>query len=295
LINKTIICKKIVDIAIKTLINRLEKNKWLSSETKNKSIQKIKKIKIYIGCKPKMDDDINIDYSQNMFDNYIKWNNAVLNNSLLKLHDDISPDTHYLGNMNCYDVNASYSQVDNSIFIPFGILQPPFLTNNFIHTMAFLGIIICHELIHALDDEGAKYDENGVFKDWWKKSDKEKYKKITSQVLNLYKQYSNNDHKTEDLKVGENIADLSSMNIVEDILEKFLTEHKEKQFKQFYAYYAKLYRNQNYKTYYEIVKNDYHSYGKYRINCILSNSERFRKYFNISSDDKMYHTIINIW
>ena len=237
---------------------------------------------------------IHIIYSKNMFANYIKWNNAVLKDSILKLNDPVYPDTHYLGNMNSYDVNANYSQVDNSIFIPYGILQPPFLTNNFIHTMAFLGIIFCHELIHALDDEGSKYDANGVYKDWWKKTDREKYKQLSKQVLNLYKHYSKNDNKTEDLKLGENIADLSSMALVEDILDYFV-EDKEACFKQFYSHYAKLYRTQHYKSYFEIVKNDYHSYEKYRINCILANSKYFRKYYNISPDDKMYHKIIDIW
>lgn len=288
-------CRKIVDIAITLFIKRLKKNKWLSSETIIKSIKKIKKIKIYIGCKPKM-EEINIVYSQNMFDNYIKWNNAILNNSILKLNDPVLPDTHYVGNMNSYDVNANYSQTDNSIFIPFGILQPPFLTNNFIHTMAFLGIIVCHELIHALDDEGSKYDENGVFKNWWSKSDRDKYNQLSKNVLQLYRDYSKNDYKT-DLKMGENIADLSSMALVEDILDYYLKEsrEKEKYFKQFYTEYAKLYRTQNYKSYFEIVKNDYHSYGKYRVNCILANSYYFRKYYNISPDDKMYHKIIDIW
>lgn len=224
-----------------------------------------------------------------MFDNYVKWNNAVLKDSILKLNDPVYPDTHYLGNMNSYDVNASYSQLDNSIFIPYGILQPPFLTNNFIHTMAFLGIIICHELIHALDDEGSKYDANGVYKNWWKKADREKYNQLSKKISSIYK------HDKTDLKMGENIADLSSMALVEDILDYFITEHKEKYFKQFYTHYAKLYRTQHYKYYFETIKNDFHSYGKYRVNCILSNSKRFRDVYGISPSDKMHHEIIDIW
>jgi putative endopeptidase len=292
-------CKNIIDVAIKILIKRLTENSWLSKETIEKAIEKIKHIKIYIAHKPKVDKQSKICFTYNMLVNYIILNKTVLKDSVQKLNHNVFSDTHYLGDMNSYEVNANYSLNNNSIFIPSGLLQKPFVTENFIHTLAFLGIIICHELIHALDDEGCKYDKNGVYNNWWKKEDKENYKKIEKRVLELFKHYSKNNTKTEELKMGENIADICSIKIVEDILDYYLDKNnivdKEKYFKQFYNYYATLYRTQNYKTYYELVNNDYHSYGKYRINCILANSKNFRKYFKISHDDKMYHTIIDIW
>lgn len=296
--NNILFCKNLIDKAIIILIKRLEGNQWLSKETIKKAIKKIKNVQIFIGCKPKTDEDIEIVYGENMFENYVKLYRAILKNNTEKINDIVYPDTRYLGDMDSYEVNANYSS-NNIIFIPNAILQPPFVTKNYIHTLAFLGIIVCHELIHALDDEGCKYDENGIYNNWWKPIDKEKYNKIKKKVLKLFEHYSKNNDILENLKMGENIADLSSIKIIEDILDDYLDKNnivnKEFYFKEFYKNYAKLYRTQNYKSYYEIVKNDYHSYGKFRINCILANSEKFRKYLKITDNDKMYSETINIW
>jgi len=291
-----IFCQKLIERAIVILIERLKKNKWLLKETIKKAITKIEHIQIFIGHKPKIDKPIEIEFTKNMFDNYIKLNRTILKDNIQKINEVVLQNTYYFGDMSSYEINANYS-TNNSIFISNSILQPPFITNNFIHTLAFLGIIICHELIHALDDEGCKYDENGVYKNWWSSEDKKNYEKIKKNILNLYKHYSKNDDTVENLKMGENIADLSSIKIVEDILDHYLENNpdKEKYFREFYRYYAELYRTKNYKTYFEVVKNDPHSYGKYRINCILANSEKFRKYFGISENDKMYSKIIDIW
>lgn len=64
LYHSTANCKKIVKVAVDMLIKRLQKNQWLSRETIKKGIEKIKKIKVYIGRKPKMDSKIDITYSE---------------------------------------------------------------------------------------------------------------------------------------------------------------------------------------------------------------------------------------
>lgn len=297
--NNALFCEKLVETAISILIKRLRNNKWLSKETIKKAIEKIEHIKIFIGSKPKMDKNMDVVYTNNMFDNYVKLNRAILQDNVKKMNDYVFPDTYYLGDMSSYEINANYSATNNSIFISNSILQPPFITKNYIHTLAFLGIIIAHELIHALDDEGCKYDKNGVFNNWWNPLDEKNYENIKKKVLKLFQRYSKNNNLIENLKMGENIADLSSIKIVEDILDNYLDEKhitdKEKYFEQFYKYYAKFYRTQNYKTYYDLVKNDYHSYGKYRINCVLANSGKFREYYEINNDNNMYSEIIDIW
>jgi putative endopeptidase len=297
--NNVLFCKKLVQKAILVLVKRLKNNKWLSKETMKRAIEKIEHIQIFIGNKPKMDKSFDIVFTDNMFDNYVKLNRAILKDNVKKMKNHIFPDTFYLGDMSSYEINANYSPTTNSIFISNSILQPPFITKNYIHTLAFLGIIICHELIHALDDEGCKYDKDGVFNNWWNSRDKKKYEIIKKKVLKLFQRYSKNTDVTEKLKMGENIADLSSMKIAEDMLDNYLDENnitdKEKYFEQFYEYYAEFYRTQNYKTYYDLVKDDYHSYGKFRINCVLANSGKFREYYEIENDNNMYSEVIDIW
>ena len=66
-------------------------------------------------------------------------------------------------------VNAYYAPERNEIVFPAGILQPPYfdakapLAQNF----GGIGTIIGHELTHAFDDQGRKYDGKGNLIDWW--------------------------------------------------------------------------------------------------------------------------------
>jgi len=290
------ICEYLLKMAKKILVKRLNDNQWLEPSTIKKAIIKVEKIKVYIGHKPRIDKENNIQFvPDNMFQNYINFVRWFSLDNIKKIKSNIFPDIHYLGDMDSYDVNANYSELSNSIFIPSGIIQPPFIDTNksFIYNLAFLGIIICHELIHALDDEGCKYDENGVYKNWWTKKDKKQYKEIEKAVINLFEHFSKNTGEIEELKLGENIADIGSMAITEEILEHYLNENnvidKTPYFKQFYCLYATLYKKKNYKSFYEIVNRDYHSYSKYRVNCVLANSTRFKDCFGITPKDKMYY------
>jgi len=289
-------CEYLLKTAKLVLITRLKANTWLEQSTIKKAIKKVEKLKVYIGHKPRMDKEHHVQFvPDNMLQNYINFVRWFSLDSIKRIKSNIFPDIHYLGDMDSYDVNASYSELSNSIFIPSGILQPPFMDTNksFIYNLSFLGIIICHELIHALDDEGCKYDENGVYKNWWSLNDKKRYKDIKTAVVKLFKHFTKNTDEIEELKLGENIADISSMGIVEDILEQYLNENnvtdKITYFKEFYFSYATLYKKKNYKSFCDTIKHDYHSYSKYRVNCVLANSPKFKECFGITPKDKMYY------
>jgi len=68
--------------------------------------------------------------------------------------------------------NAFFNVLDNSITIPAGILQPPFIDLNqpdYINYGA-IGNIISHELIHAFDSYNSLFDGNGLYilqSEWW--------------------------------------------------------------------------------------------------------------------------------
>ena len=69
-----------------------------------------------------------------------------------------------------YTVNACYSATANDITFPAAILQPPMYDVNasYEENLGAIGYIIAHEITHAFDNNGAKFDENGNAADWWK-------------------------------------------------------------------------------------------------------------------------------
>ena len=58
-------------------------------------------------------------------------------------------------------VNAAYAPSVNSLWVPAGILRPPFLHADDVAAVRYgsLGQILGHELTHGFDNTGAKYDK----------------------------------------------------------------------------------------------------------------------------------------
>ena len=62
-----------------------------------------------------------------------------------------------------FTVNACYSPLQNDITFPAAILQAPMYDVNasYEQNLGGIGYIIAHEITHAFDNNGAKFDENG--------------------------------------------------------------------------------------------------------------------------------------
>ncbi len=52
---------------------------------------------------------------------------------------------------------------------PAGLLQSPFFSVDNPRSLNFgaMGVVMGHEFSHAFDDQGRKYDEKGVMRNWW--------------------------------------------------------------------------------------------------------------------------------
>jgi predicted metalloendopeptidase len=108
------------------------------------------------------------------------------------------------------------------------------------------------------------------------------------------------------LTLGENIADLGGVNIAYSALLKAM-EGKDMNAKtdnftspqRFFLAYAQVWRNNiREKELMRRLKEDVHSPGEARINCIVYNIPAFYQAFNIKPGDKMYipdEKIIKIW
>ena len=89
------------------------------------------------------------------------------------LGTNFNPDKWYA--FDPQDVNAAYIPENNSITIPAGILQPPFYDAKASRgaNLGGIGVVIGHEISHAFDPNGSKYDSEGRLKNWWKAKDYE--------------------------------------------------------------------------------------------------------------------------
>ena len=112
-------------------------------------------------------------------------------------------------------VNAYFEFQLNEINFPAGILQPPLYdpqlddAPNYGNTGATIG----HELTHAFDDEGGKYDAHGNLKNWWTAADEQRFKDRAECLVEQNSGYLVVDglHSNGRLTLGEDVADLGGL------------------------------------------------------------------------------------
>ncbi|KAF5293776.1 hypothetical protein FQA39_LY03261 [Lamprigera yunnana] len=200
----TLMLRNIKEQFLKILIN----NKWLDDKTKSLSIDKISAMKYVIGA-PNFTNtksgaeikykDINID--NNHFVNVIQLR-ALKSKLDLKL---LSDDVDFKWTDSLFEVNAYYNILQNVIFIPVGMLEPPFFNVSapFAYNYGALGSLIGHEVSHALDDLGRHADKNGNVVNWWSEEAVNSFK----QKLECFQNQHNEFNLNEEVMLGETIAD----------------------------------------------------------------------------------------
>ena len=269
---------------------------WMDNETKSKAVTKLNNIKINIGTNNIKDFSSTYDFDSNLslVKNIINLNKVVRAASYEML--DTTTTTNALPD---YTFNAYYDVTSNSINILTGSTKVIKDINNKYENLGSIGFIIAHEISHAFDNNGSKFDENGFLSNWYTTSSQEKYQKIQNKVIDYYNNYeiihnvSNNGTRT----IGENIADLGAMECITNILIK--NNANKKDYQTTYESFAKVWAN-NYSKSTKVLQSliDTHSPNEIRVNGVLSSTEKFYETYKIDSKDLMYiepEKRVNIW
>lgn len=269
---------------------------WMDNETKSKAVTKLNNIKINIGTSYIKDLSSTYDFDSNisLVKNIINLNKVVRAASYEML--DTTTTTNALPD---YTFNAYYDVTSNSINILTGSIKVIKDINNKYENLGSIGFIIAHEISHAFDNNGSKFDENGFLSNWYTTSSQETYQEIQNKVIDYYNNYeiihnvSNNGTRT----IGENIADLGAMECITNILIK--NNANKKDYQTTYESFAKVWAN-NYSKSTKVLQSliDTHSPNEIRVNGVLSSTERFYETYKIDSKDLMYiepEKRVNIW
>jgi len=311
---------KILSEELKTVFIRIiKRNTWLDTKTKNYALMKLNHIKIIIGSPSKLTPDPLLDYdSKDLFGNILKITEWRLH-QFIKLNnkkpiedatviDWFSTPIKFVGNQ-AYVVNASYTPSTNSIYIPLAYIQKPFFdlgrTSSFEYNLAHIGFTISHELSHALDDWGSKYDYKGNLYDWWTEGDKKEYKKIQDEVVKQYEDWAKKDNIIFEAEptLGEDLADISAIATITEYLIDAQNSNKEfipimaTSLQKMFMFYAYQMRQKIYKKAlrYQLETNP-HPPNKYRTNIPLSRSPEFKNIYNVKKGDEMYwHNNNRVW
>ena len=206
-------------------------------------------------------------------------------------------------------VDAYYNPLANDINFPAGILQPPFFFKDGDDAVNYgaIGLVIGHEITHGFDDQGRQYDADGNLKDWWNKTDEEKFKKKADLVIAQYNGYVAIDtfHINGELTLGENIADIGGEAIAYAAFKKTAQGKGNEQIsgltpdQRYFMSLAQVWRN---KTRDEVLRtqvlNNPHSTPMYRVLGPASNTPGFYEAYGLKAGDKMYRDDsirVHIW
>lgn len=75
--------------------------------------------------------------------------------------------------------------------IPAAMLQGIYFHKNRPPCMNYgaIGSIIGHEILHGFDEEGSKFDDEGIFAPWWTCKTKKQYSKIKKCLITQYNDF----------------------------------------------------------------------------------------------------------
>lgn len=185
-----------------------------------------------------------------------------------------------------YVVNAFYYPEENRFLLPAGILRPPFydpaasLPANY----GGIGATIGHELCHAFDAEGRRYDSHGDSRDWWGDRDERDYLRRARQMVRLFESERYRGFRVDgELTLTENIADLGGLEFALGGLERALGRPATcGELREFFVSYAVSWRAKDrLRRAAQLLATDFHAPPMLRVNHIVRQFDEWYTAFDI--------------
>ena len=280
---------------------------WMTDATKKRAQEKLSKITRKIGYPDKW-----LDYSKlviakdDLVGNVMRSNDVEYNRMIDRLGKPV--DRQRWG-MTPHTVNAYYNPTLNEIVFPAAILQSPFFNVSADDAINYggIGAVIGHEISHAFDDQGSRYDGDGNLRNWWTDTDRHRFKELTTKLVAQYDVYEPLPGRNVQgkLTLGENIADLSGLAIA---FKAYKIANKDREIpkidgfsgeQRFFLGWSQVWRRKYRDA--EMIRRlatDPHSPSQYRANGPVINMDAFYEAFAVKEGDAMFkpkEERIKIW
>jgi neprilysin-2 len=305
--------KEVVQAIVKNLkesyIDHLRHNPWLSLNGKKCLLKKISGLKVKIAYPDTWTLEKNlpkIDVHSSLItlvEKIEKWRKQQRQQKIGKLILDndwmIQP----------YEINAHYDILRNEIVIPDAILQTPFYEGDkqSIGTLyGTLGVLIGHEMTHAIDLIGIFYNQFGSYSECFPSVDRERYRSKVEKMSTQYQRYAKQlgiSLRAPYVQANENIADFGGLSIAYDTLLKQLESkgidvlRSKQEKKKFFRAWQSLFVDENCLEKREDTAN-LHSPGQIRAIAPLRNMQGFYEAFTVKKNDPLYLSVnrrLRLW
>jgi putative endopeptidase len=272
---------------------------WMGADTRQRALDKLAKFTPKIGYPAKWRDysSLRIDPADLMA-NVRAANAFELQRELDKIGKPIDRDEWH---MTPQTVNAYYNAGMNEIVFPASILQDPFFNPDRDEAANYgaIGAVIGHEIGHGFDDQGSKYDGDGMLTDWWTAADRQAFEARTRSLIEQYSALTPKqvpgEHVNGALTIGENIGDLGGLGIAWQAYQVSL--HGEEApvidgltgAQRFFLSWARVWQTKSRnEEAIRLLATDPHSPGEFRCNQIVRNLDEFYAAFDVSAADELW-------
>ena len=276
---------------------RIERLDWMSAQTKARAVKKLDTMVVKLGYPDRWRSYAGLRVSRtDLYGDVVRakafdWRREVrrLNKPVDRTEWGMTPQT----------VNAYYNSTSNEIVFPAAQMQSPYFGVSFDPAANYGGIggVIGHEMTHAFDDRGRKFDASGKLEDWWTAEDAKRFEARADALGKQYDAYEPfpGAHVNGKLTMGENIADLGGLLVA---LDAYHTALKGKPApvidgltgdqRSFLAYGQSWRAKVREDEARQRVVTDPHSPARYRVDGVVRNIDAWYDAWGVKPSDKLY-------
>ena len=274
------------------LVRGIDRNAWMSPQTKTEAKAKLAALGIEIGA-PRRD----LDYTVQPMGRASFGSNMLIASTWHHREE-----MRRIGRGNAgrrWDVLAqqpalAYDIAQNRLIVSAAALQPPVLdmTQDGAAHYGTFGALVAHELGRSVDNKGRLVDASGAVRTWWTAADDAAWLALTERLAVQYNAYDYPD--APGVKVNgfttrdENAADLSAVELAWDALANAQPELAQAGKEAFFNGWAQLWRQQSSTDVAtRNVATSVHAPGQWRANGPLANLPAFAETFKCKAGNAM--------
>jgi predicted metalloendopeptidase len=289
--------EQLVEMIMRGFREALDEADWMTPEARRAARDKLSRMSASVGYPARWRDysrlriapDDLLGNAQRAFEFDNAYNMRMLRRRTMPDRWAMPPQT----------VNAYYVPARNGIVLPAAVLQPPLFDAEADDAVNYggIGAIIGHEISHAFDQRGRRFDAYGQAADWWTERDEQQFQQRARALVEQFNAYSPIPGRfvNGELTLGENIGDLAGLAVAvrayrlslqgkpSPVIDGLSGEQR------LFIRWAQIWRSKTRDAYLpQTLFLDQHAPPEYRAHGAVVNLDAFHTAFNVQPGDKLY-------
>ena len=278
---------------------RIETLDWLSDATRQEALKKLEAMQFFVGVPDNLSEgEFTLDEGNTLVEDalsIIAQNEAIRHNMCGKKYEQ------QIRTIIDYEIDYSVQNAFYNCDMNCLVILPQFISEGMFpaddeYTQYAVATVFTHEMTHGFDAKGAKYDERGYLRDWWKDEDKAKFEAKQQEMIALYNRLEAYPGQPADGEktLAENMADYGGVTLAYSLFKQKKMDEGlqgaalDYACQEFFLHYAKLWlRYPTLDQKKSLYLTDVHSIPQNRVNGIVTLFDDWYRLFNVT-DGKLY-------